>query len=238
MAAPRERRRGASCAQQDRILAAAWPLLAPGGKLLYVTCSVFADENEARVAAFAARTPDALRETLTLPVDARHDGGQLLPSLGGASHNQDGFFYARLAQGVTPCRTRRREPVRLAVAATAGRASLPHAAALLAPRRHRPRLRPCVRARLRARCDAARVAATARADVIPVRAADLRVEDGEVLASAQFDLALTPPLEEALQKGIPLYFTIELELTRPRWYWVDEKVRAVVDRPIACRTPS
>ena len=82
--------------QQDRILAAAWPLLASGGKLLYVTCSVFVDENEARVAAFAARTPDALRETLTLPVDARHAGGQLLPSLGGASHNQDGFFYARL----------------------------------------------------------------------------------------------------------------------------------------------
>jgi len=82
--------------QQDRILAAAWPLLASGGKLLYVTCSVFVDENEARVAAFAGRTPDALRETLTLPVDARHAGGQLLPSLGGASHNQDGFFYARL----------------------------------------------------------------------------------------------------------------------------------------------
>jgi len=66
--------------------------------------------------------------------------------------------------------------------------------------------------------------APARADVIPVRSADLRVEDGEVLASAQFDVALTTPLEEALQKGIPLYFTIELDLTRPRWYWVDEKV--------------
>jgi hypothetical protein len=68
------------------------------------------------------------------------------------------------------------------------------------------------------------IATAARADVLPVRASDLRVEDGEVLASAQFDLSLTPPLEEALQKGIPLYFTIEVELTRPRWYWVDEKV--------------
>ena len=48
----------------------------------------------------------------------------------------------------------------------------------------------------------------AAVDVIPVRAADLRVEDGEVLAVAQFDLALTPPLEEALQKGIPLYIAI------------------------------
>jgi hypothetical protein len=67
-------------------------------------------------------------------------------------------------------------------------------------------------------------AAVARADAIPMRAADLRVEDGEVLLSAQFDLTLTPPLTEALTRGIPLYFTIEFELTRPRWYWLDEKV--------------
>jgi hypothetical protein len=64
----------------------------------------------------------------------------------------------------------------------------------------------------------------ARADTIPVRSADLRVEEGDVLLSAQFDLALTPPLEEALEKGIPLYFTIDFDLVRPRWWWVDEKV--------------
>lgn len=68
------------------------------------------------------------------------------------------------------------------------------------------------------------LAPAVRADTIPVRAADLRVEDSEVLLSAQFDLALTPPLDEALHKGIPLYFTIEFELTRPRWYWLDEKI--------------
>ncbi len=82
--------------QQDAILAATWPLLASGGKLLYVTCSVFAEENEARIAAFASRAPDALRETLIFPVDAQHAGGQLLPSLPGASHNQDGFYFALL----------------------------------------------------------------------------------------------------------------------------------------------
>jgi hypothetical protein len=68
------------------------------------------------------------------------------------------------------------------------------------------------------------LAAPARADVIPIRSADLRVEDGDVLLSAQYELALTPALEEALEKGIPLYFTIEFEVRRPRWYWVDEKV--------------
>ena len=50
-----------------------------------------------------------------------------------------------------------------------------------------------------------------------------------MLLSAEFDLALTPTLEEALQKGIPLYFVLEFELTRTRWYWLDEKVAQMVD---------
>jgi len=64
----------------------------------------------------------------------------------------------------------------------------------------------------------------ARADVVPVKSADLRIDEGEVLLSAEFDLALTPTLEEALQKGIPLHFVVEFDLTRARWYWLDEKV--------------
>ena len=82
--------------QQQRILSALWGVLARGGKLLYSTCSVFADENERRIAEFLAECPDALRETITLPPEVARDGGQLLPSLRGASHNQDGFFYALL----------------------------------------------------------------------------------------------------------------------------------------------
>ena len=42
------------------------------------------------------RHADALRETLTFAPEIAHRGGQLLPSLPGASHNQDGFFYALL----------------------------------------------------------------------------------------------------------------------------------------------
>ena len=83
-------------AQQARLLDALWGCVAPGGKLLYVTCSVFHDENDAQIEAFAARTPGALRESITLPPDVPHRGGQCLPSQGGAAHNQDGFFYARL----------------------------------------------------------------------------------------------------------------------------------------------
>jgi len=64
----------------------------------------------------------------------------------------------------------------------------------------------------------------ARADTIAVRSAEVRIEEGEVLLNADFDLSLNSTLEEALEKGIPLYFVLEFELTRSRWYWFDDKV--------------
>jgi len=67
-------------ALQTRLLDAVWPLLRPGGRLLYATCSVFVAEGEAQAQACARRWPDALR------LDAP---GQLLPS-----PTADGFFYA------------------------------------------------------------------------------------------------------------------------------------------------
>ena len=67
-------------------------------------------------------------------------------------------------------------------------------------------------------------AGPARADNIPVKSAELRIDEGEVLLNAEFDLNFNATLEEALQKGIPLYFVLDFELTRSRWYWLDEKV--------------
>ena len=68
------------------------------------------------------------------------------------------------------------------------------------------------------------LAAPARADGIEVRkAALISAEDGYVL-EAEFDVTLTHTLEEALNKGVPLYFTLEFELSRPRWYWLNEKL--------------
>jgi uncharacterized protein DUF4390 len=64
----------------------------------------------------------------------------------------------------------------------------------------------------------------ARADNIPVNAASLRIEEGDVLLSAEFGLSLTPALEQALDKGVPLYFTIEFELVRTRFLWFPEKI--------------
>lgn len=41
--------------------------------------------------------------------------------------------------------------------------------------------------------------------------------------SATYSFELNHGLEDALQHGVQLYFTTDVELTRPRWYWVDEK---------------
>lgn len=48
--------------------------------------------------------------------------------------------------------------------------------------------------------------------------------DGEAwLLSADFALFLSLQLEEAVNKGVPLFFLVEFELLRPRWYWFDER---------------
>lgn len=71
---------------QEEILDALWRVLAPGGKLLYATCSLFPEENGRQVAAFAARQEDCMR----LPVAGRPEL-QLLPN-----EEHDGFYYALL----------------------------------------------------------------------------------------------------------------------------------------------
>jgi hypothetical protein len=67
-------------------------------------------------------------------------------------------------------------------------------------------------------------AIAARGDTIPVKSAELRAEDESYVLNAQFDFTFNPTFEEALQKGVSLYFVLEFELDRPRWYWLDEKL--------------
>jgi hypothetical protein len=49
-------------------------------------------------------------------------------------------------------------------------------------------------------------------------------DDGAYAVTADFLLELRPRLEEAVTRGVPLYFAIDFEISRPRWYWLDEKV--------------
>jgi hypothetical protein len=67
------------------------------------------------------------------------------------------------------------------------------------------------------------VAAPARADSIAVQRASLQSDGGGWSLDARFDFALNSNLEDAVNKGIPLYFTTDFELTRARWYWFDEQ---------------
>jgi 16S rRNA (cytosine967-C5)-methyltransferase len=77
-------------ATQCEIVDALWRTLAPGGKMLYATCSVFAQENAEQVNAFVGRHADARH----LPTTRATRGDAQLPELPDAEH--DGFYYALL----------------------------------------------------------------------------------------------------------------------------------------------
>ena len=86
---------------QARLLAVLWPLLRPGGRLLYCTCSVFRAEGEAQVQTFLAHNTDAV---------LRPGPGHLLPQSGAKDDavpdnltgDHDGFFYALLEKRAGP----------------------------------------------------------------------------------------------------------------------------------------
>jgi 16S rRNA (cytosine967-C5)-methyltransferase len=81
-------------AQQAKILPSLWQKLAKGGQLLYVTCSVFDEENQAQVNKFLQNNSDAVQINLPqtdMQADITQINGQLIPSIA-----HDGFFYALL----------------------------------------------------------------------------------------------------------------------------------------------
>ncbi len=81
--------------QQAVILANLWHLLSKGGKLLYATCSVFAEENQQQIDRFLQLNADAIQLPLALTEDRTENmtiqHGQLVPT-----NTHDGFFYALL----------------------------------------------------------------------------------------------------------------------------------------------
>ena len=90
-------------ALQDRILAALWPALAPGGRLLYATCSVLAAENDDVVSGFLESRSDAVEDAMLPNYNIRDlmrrkaCGYQVLPGTAG----MDGFYYACLVKKVS-----------------------------------------------------------------------------------------------------------------------------------------
>jgi hypothetical protein len=64
---------------------------------------------------------------------------------------------------------------------------------------------------------------SAQASGIEVGRVALEAVDEGYAVNAQFEVDLTNRLDEALHSGVSLYFVVEFELVRPRWYWFDEK---------------
>lgn len=67
-------------------------------------------------------------------------------------------------------------------------------------------------------------ASAAHADQIAAGDARLEAADDGHSLSADFVVELGPRLAEVVANGVPLYFVVEFELTRSRWWWFDEKV--------------
>lgn len=81
--------------RQAALLSTAWKLLRPGGRLLYATCSLLAQENEGVVAPWVARTPEARVLPLDFPGGIDRAVGRAI-ALG--TEGMDGFYFALLAR--------------------------------------------------------------------------------------------------------------------------------------------
>ncbi|MGQ0650845.1 MAG: DUF4390 domain-containing protein [Betaproteobacteria bacterium] len=66
-------------------------------------------------------------------------------------------------------------------------------------------------------------AAAARGADIEVQEVRLHALEEGLALDASFDFELSPRLADVVANGVPLYFRVEFELTRPRWYWFDER---------------
>lgn len=80
---------------QAQILDSAWQLVAPGGVLLYATCSILKQENESQIADFLKRHTDAIEHPIEATWgEARSHGRQIITG----SLQMDGFYYAKLGK--------------------------------------------------------------------------------------------------------------------------------------------
>jgi hypothetical protein len=66
--------------------------------------------------------------------------------------------------------------------------------------------------------------AAARAGNIEISHISLEANEDGYALDADFQIELNPRLEDAIEKGVALYFEVEFELTRKRWYWFDVSV--------------
>ena len=68
---------------------------------------------------------------------------------------------------------------------------------------------------------------SARAEGATITSARLEASEDGYQVDADIQLQLTAALQEAVRKGVPLYFVVEFELSRGRWYWLDQSLTSV-----------
>jgi len=82
---------------QQKLLYHLWRCLAPGGRLLYMTCSILPSENEDQISRFVASQNDAMLETINHPnAMSLRNGVQTLPGV----HDMDGFYYSLISKTI------------------------------------------------------------------------------------------------------------------------------------------
>jgi hypothetical protein len=67
------------------------------------------------------------------------------------------------------------------------------------------------------------ISTTVNAEGIKIKSFELEKVDSDWVLSAAFQIELSPGLEDAVQKGVVLYFQTDFDLVRSRWYWFDER---------------
>jgi Domain of unknown function (DUF4390) len=67
------------------------------------------------------------------------------------------------------------------------------------------------------------ISTAVNAEGIKIKSFELEKVDSDWVLSAAFQIELSPGLEDAVQKGVVLYFQTDFDLVRSRWYWFDEK---------------
>ena len=190
----------------------------PGGILLYVTCSIFPTEGEEQARWFGAQLPDAIRLQAPgqiLPSTGHHDGA---PGQASLPSDHDGFS--------TPASRNDSDPIRCR-ARFACPSSRPLATMRVRPLLRRPRravARPAADGTAGGRGTAAGTAAGAdasRRDRSQRRAH--RLLRRRLRTGRQFRIRPAGTARGRPEQGNLLYFVVDFQLSRPRWYWFDEK---------------
>jgi hypothetical protein len=68
---------------------------------------------------------------------------------------------------------------------------------------------------------------SARAQGIDLLSLDMRRQDGELMLDFEVSVSLPKSVEDALHRGVPVYFVAQASLYRSRWYWRDERIARV-----------